>query len=279
MLDIFRTLADGLDHPEGLAWAPNGKIYTGGTNGQIYEVSLAGDVREIARTGGLILGIAVDGAGRVYACHSTQQRVIRVDPADGSVETFFAGTPDRPVQAPNWAVFDAGGTMYLTDSGGWEADDGVVFRIRPDGSASVWTDEPRCFANGAALSPDGSALYVVESTAPGVCRIPIQADGSAGARELFVELPGTVPDGIAFGADGTLFVACYRPDRIYAVSPDGSASVLADDPRGVVLAAPTNVAFVGAALETLVVASLGRWHLAAVDLGIKGAPLNYPMVP
>ena len=29
----------GLDHPEGIAWGLNGKIYAGGEAGQIYEIS------------------------------------------------------------------------------------------------------------------------------------------------------------------------------------------------------------------------------------------------
>jgi gluconolactonase len=43
-----------------------------------------------------------------------------------------------------------------------------------------------------------------------------------------------------------------------------------------VLAAPTNLAFCGPGLRTLVVASLERWHLAKTDVGVAGQPLHYP---
>jgi hypothetical protein len=73
-----------------------------------------------------------------------------------------------------------------------------------------------------------------------------------------------------------LIVACYRPDVVYRWHPQDGLSILAADPRGTVLAAPTNVAFSGPDLETLVVPNLGRWHLTRGQLGIAGVPLNYP---
>jgi gluconolactonase len=97
-------------------------------------------------------------------------------------------------------------------------------------------------------------------------------------RELeeVTRLPGTVPDGVAFTADGGLLVACYRPDRIVHIDAAGNVEVVAEDPQGTLLAAPTNVAFAGADLERLVCASLGRWHRALVESGLRGAALHYP---
>jgi hypothetical protein len=52
--------------------------------------------------------------------------------------------------------------------------------------------------------------------------------------------------------------------------------VVAQDPHGTLIAAPTNVCFVGDRLDHAVSANLGRWHLTWLDLGLVGAPLNYP---
>ena len=54
-----------------------------------------------------------------------------------------------------------------------------------------------------------------------------------------------------------MFVGCYRPDRIYRIPLGGPAEVFADDPDGVVLNQPANVAFWGPNLDRLVVSSLG----------------------
>jgi gluconolactonase len=37
-LSEFDLLADGLDHPEGVTWGPDGFVYAGGEAGQIYRV-------------------------------------------------------------------------------------------------------------------------------------------------------------------------------------------------------------------------------------------------
>jgi gluconolactonase len=89
-------------------------------------------------------------------------------------------------------------------------------------------------------------------------------------------LEGTVPDGLAFTDDGGVIVSCYRPDRIVHIARDGRVEVIAEDPQGTLLAAPTNVVFVGADRDRLVSANLGRWHLTLLDTGLRGAPLHYP---
>lgn len=279
-LERFRVLADGLDHPEGVAVGPAGQIYAGGEAGQLYRVGAAGSVEVIAETGGFLLGLAVDGDERVYACDRARSVVTRVDTVSGAVATYSRGTPATPLRTPNAAAFGRDGSLYITDSGTWDGDDGLVFRVAPDGRTKVWTGAVTSFPNGCCVLPDGSALLVVTSTpAPGVVAVPILSDGSAGSPETVVALKGTVPDGIAVTEDGMLLVCCYRPDRIYAVGRGGGVEVLADDPRGTLLAAPTNLAFAGERRERLVVANLARWHLAVADVGLRGAPVAYPHLP
>ena len=55
--------------------------------------------------------------------------------------------------------------------------------------------------------------------------------------------------------------------------------MLADDWQGVVLNAPTNVAFVGAGLDLLAVANVGEVTLVIGDVGARGLALRYPVVP
>lgn len=276
-LERFRVLAEGLDHPEGVAVGPSGQLYAGGEAGQLYRIGADGGVTQVASTGGFALGLAVDGDERVYVCDLAQSMVIRVDPATGASAVYSAGASQTPLRTPNAAAFGPDGTLYVTDSGTWDGDDGLVQRVTPDGRTEVWTGEVTSFPNGCCVTPDGSMVLVVTSThTPGVVAVPIRPDGSAGKPKTVVRLDGTVPDGVAVAEDGTLLVGCYRPDRIYAVSPAGTAEVLADDPRGTLIAAPTNMAFLG---EQLAVASLARWHVAVGDVGLRGAPLRYPSLP
>ncbi len=271
------TLVAGLDHPEGVAWDPAGHLVAGGEAGQIYRIALGADgatSEQVASTGGFVLGVALDGEGRAYVCDCARLEVLRVELASGSVEVYANGTPEEPMRAPNHLVFDAQGRLYVSDSGNWGEDDGVVWVIEPGGACRVASREPSAFTNGLAIDPAGEYLYVVESNLPGIVRLPLLPDGALGAKELVVEMPETVPDGIAFSADGQLVIACYRPDRVYVWN--GSLDVLCEDWHGMAVAAPTNAAFYGPELERLVVANLAEYHLTDIASGLRGAPLVRP---
>ena len=95
------------------------------------------------------------------------------------------------------------------------------------------------------------ASWILESTPGRLVACDIRSDGSAGPRRVLAELPGTVPDGIAFATDGSIVIACYRPDIVYRWSSDLGLEVLAEDPEGTVVAAPTNCAFTGPDLATI----------------------------
>jgi gluconolactonase len=271
-LDAFETVATGLDHPEGVAWDPRGRVVAGGEAGQVYAIE-DGKISEIASTGGFMFGVTLGADGVVFACDYGQGTVVRVAP-EGEIRTWSTGTAAHPLQVPNFCAFDDAGGLYVTDSGVWGDDDGLLFRVSPDGETSLWTDRVRAFPNGCCLSIEGDALLVVESHARRVVRVPIGDDGAAGTPEVVVDLAGSQPDGITLAADGTMFVGCYRPDLIWRVPPGGKPEVLAEDPDGVVLNQPANVAFIGPDLDRLAVSSLGGWNILAVDVGVRGHPLR-----
>lgn len=278
MLSGFEILTEDLDHPEDLVWDPvSGRIYAGGEAGQIYAVTLAGDVEQVADTGGGILGLAVDADGAIYACDEGRAEVLRVDPRSGAVSVYTSGSADRAMIEPNYCAFDTVGNLFVTDSSDWDKQNGVIYRVAPGGETIVWTQALRRYPNGCCLSADGRSLWVVESSLPGVWRVPVAADGGAGEPVLVAELPDTdVPDGLALDESGALYIACYRPDRVYRLAPGGDLTVLVDDPRGLKLNTPTNSAFVGSKLDRLAIANVGEWHILVGDVGARGAPLFYP---
>jgi gluconolactonase len=261
------VLVDGLDHPEGVAWDPDANVlWAGGEDGQLYRVDVEARTWELAaRASGFVLGLTVDGRGRVVVCCQGAGSLCVLE--NGVVQTLRDG-----FVSPNYAAFAPDGTLYFSDSGHWGSDDGCVYRLGPDGALDVLTDRLPHFPNGCAVTRDASHLWLVESRVPTVNRI----DLASGEVEEVARLDGTVPDGIAFTTDGDSIVACYRPDRIVQLGRDGSIEVVAEDPQGTLLAAPTNVVFVGERRDRLVSANLGRWHLTLLDVGLRGAPLHYP---
>lgn len=268
-----RVLVDGLDHPEGVCWDPAAqRLYAGGEAGQIYSGTLDGDFTQVATVPGLVLGVAVDGVGRVIACASGDGSLCVVD--DGASRRVLTEVDGRPLVLPNYPAFGADGTLWLSDSGTWKSDDGRLVALLPDGSAHTVTDRLPRFPNGLAVSTDGRTLYVVESLGPGVSAIDLTAPGAPPVD--VVRLPGTVPDGLAVLTDGSLLISCYRPDQILHLAVDGRVTVVAEDPEGTLLAAPTNICLAGPGLDRLVAANLNRWHLTLLDAGFVGAPLHRP---
>jgi gluconolactonase len=275
-LESLETFAHGIDHPEGICVTPDGTVYVGGEAGQIYRLESDGSFTEILSTGGFMLGLAADGEGRIYAIDNGPKCVWRIDPARGTKEVWAEGPPGRPFRSPNWGAFAADGTYYLSDSGAWGAGDGCLWRIPPGGGPELWSDAVTSFPNGLALSADGSSVYVLESLPGALVELPIEPDGSAGKRRLVCDLDPIVPDGVALTEDGALYIACYRPDTVYRWHPDEGLSVVAEDTRGTVLAAPTNVVFTGADHDEILVPNIGRWHVTRIPVGVRGIPLHYP---
>lgn len=264
----IELLVDGLDHPEGVAYDRRaGVVWAGGEDGQLYRVDLAAPRAAVAaRAPGFVLGLAVDALGRLAICCSGDRSVCVLE--DRAVRRVLT---DGPV-FPNYPAFAPDGTLFVSDSGGWGRDDGRVWRVDGDANAEVFSRALPHFPNGCAVSPDGRFLWLLESYEPTVNRLEL----GTGAVEQVLRLDGTVPDGLAFTADGGVLISCYRPDRIYHLAADGSLDVVADDPQGTLLSAPTNVCFVGERLDRVVSANLGRWHLSLLDLGLTGAPPHAP---
>jgi gluconolactonase len=265
----LRTVAEGLDHPEGICWCPRAQaLYAGGEAGQLYRLRLGGGAPELVAQvdGGFFLGLAADATGRLYVCDINHGCVHRIAP-DGGIERHGGA-----IGYPNWPVFDARGTLYVSDSGSWEAAGGAIVRIAPDGRTERVETPPLRFPNGMALR-DGW-LYVAESTWPGVSRLPL----AGGEPEPVVELDGVIPDGLTFDAGGGLWISCWQPNRILRLGPGGELEVIADDWSGIHVLSPNNLAFAGRMLADVAFAALAGDFVRAFPAGVQGQPLEYPEV-
>ena len=268
-------VAQGLDHPECVCFGPDGTLFAGGEAGQLYRISPEGEATQVASTGGFLLGIAADGRGAIHACDTERRAVLRID-RDGTVTERSSGSPEHPFTLPNFPVFDARGNLYVSDSGDYwhEAGTGSVLVVRPDDTTETFHHGPFRFANGLAISPDQAWLYVAQSTAWNVVRIPLgRPDGPVEVTHTLP--PHTVPDGLAFCDDGRLLIACYRPDIIYLGHPDGRVEVLIEDLTAELLCRPANVALGGG---RLVIANLGGWHLTTMPTDLRPAPVHRPLL-
>ena len=266
----IKTYAEGLDHPEGLAIDGNGDLWAGGEAGQLYRIR-GKSVEVVAQLGGFCLGITISPEQEIVVCNAGLHCVQYVDRA-GKVLRTIDRAGGSSLKNPNFSVFDEEGNLYFSDSGTWNGGDGHVYCVRPNGQVEHVAG-PFLFANGLALSADGSSLFVAESQRDCVTRIELERAASAGAREVYASGLQRIPDGLALDAEGALYVTCYASDCIYRVSSGGHAELFAYDPEGTILARPTNIAFGGPDRKTMLVANLGRWHISAISGDVAGQPL------
>lgn len=267
--------ADGLDHPECVAMHPDGSVWAGGEAGQIYRISPDGkEIIEVANTGGFILGIAFSpGAEWLAVCDLKHHCVWKLELSSYQLSVFADGADGIKFNIPNYPVFDSGGMLYVSESGAFREVSGKIFRFDSTGNGVVWHAGPFNFSNGMCLNENENFLYVVCTWLPGVERVEINADGSAGKREVYCTLPRTCPDGVAFDTLGNLYISCYTPNHIYSVNKKQEIHLLVEDWEAHTLCNPTNIAFSIIGNSFLYATSLGRWNISRMPMNVEGLAL------
>jgi gluconolactonase len=267
-LEKFEIFAEGLDHPEGLAFDVDGNLWAGGELGQIYKINRKGKVRTVATLGGFNLGLTFSSRQELFVCNFKLGALIQLDRSGKTIRSWERAGRYR-LRSPNFSVFDGGGNLYFSDSGEFKKNDGFLFVLRPTGKIEQLLDQ-LSFPNGLSLSADERTLYVVQSTKDNVLAVPILKSGSIGKPRVYASGLHHVPDGAALDANGNLYVTCYASHNVYRVSPNGTVSLFAYDPEGTMIASPTNVAFGGANFDEMYFANLSRWHICRARVGIRG---------
>jgi gluconolactonase len=270
-VEKFEIFAEGLDHPEGLAFEAEGLLWAGGEAGQVYRMSSKGRLEEVANIGGFCLGLTFSPDDVLYICNHKLHSIVRVEKS-GRSSLFADWAGKHKLQTPNAGVFDSDGNFYVSDSGEHFRRNGCVIRFDKNGKGEVFATS-FAFSNGMAMSADERAIFVVESNTDSVIRVEIRPDGKAGARDVYASGLERVPDGVAFDEQGNLYVSCYASDNIYRVTPRREVQLIAYDRNGFMLTRPTNVAFGGLKRDELYVANLGMHHICRTTLGTPGQPL------
>lgn len=270
-LKQFDIFAEGLDHPEGLAFDTEGNLWAGGELGQIYKIDPEGKVRTVATLGGFNLGLTFSSRQQLFVCNFKLGALIQIDRSGKIIRSWERAGRYR-LRNPNFSVFDREGNLYFSDSGAFKNNDGFLFVLRPNGKIEQLLSS-LAFPNGLSLSANERTLYVVQSTSDNVLAVPIVNPGQVGTPSIYASGLHHVPDGAALDEDGNLYVTCYASHNIYRVTPAGKVLLFAEDIEGTMIASPTNIAFGGAKRDEMYFANLSRWHICRARVGIKGQPL------
>ncbi len=294
-LDQVEIFGRGVLKAEGVVIDKQNYVYGGGRNGIIYRVSPDGQVSELCSlpAGSIPNGITMDRQGNLVYCDLGKKAMMKVSPS-GQVSMIADRVRDLPLTLPNFATYDADGNLYVSNSSTRDINsvlsemahpepNGAVVCIRRNGTSEI-VATGIYLANGTAIDPKEEAVYVLESTRHDCLRIPIRKDGSWGKPEVYSRDFPALPDGMAFAADGTLFVtlpAFIRDGKmapahqIIQVDTNGKWSTLIDDPKGEKLFFPTNCAFGGPGLQDLYFANLEGDHFSRVHTNFHGHPLYH----
>jgi sugar lactone lactonase YvrE len=219
------------EHPEGIAFDRNGNMYFGnrinapggGFNSRLRKITPGGKHDKVIATfahspGSALLGLVTDGDGDVWAAiHLGADHGVWRVKANGQGKTRIAGS--NLINFPNALTFDNQGNLYVTDSGPVVPPvGGAIWVLRKGANQFVkWSTDaalaplpfdpfgfPVPGANGIAFVAPNS-LYVANTEKGQIVRIPINANGSAGAAVAVTGL-FAVPtiDGIAVDVHGNI---------------------------------------------------------------------------
>lgn len=281
--DSFVKIAEGIDRPEDVVVAKDGRIYASDHQCAVAQVHADGGFTRLGPAGGAPNGINMDGQGRILIANfgiydRTDGPLQRFDPISGLHETLLGEVEGRRLTSANYPVVDRDGNIWCANSTHAETwpqaldgrPDGFLFVLRPDGTSSVVAEGLK-FPNGLALSPDDKTLYCAQTSAADVLAFEVLPGGwlSEGRRygpQLGRLLgPGEAQgdpsdlgytDGVGLDADGNLWVCLPGANKIVAITPSGGVEVVLHDPDGAHVDHPTNVTWGGEDLRDLYVGSI-----------------------
>lgn len=249
----WEKVAEGLNFPEGPAWDGKATLFISNCyGGWITRLSnnradtfLA--ARELPFTFGKTNGMTFRD-DHLFACDYGIGAILKID-TTGVTEIYANGFGGKAFNRPNDLAFDAAGNLYFTDPKSYSKEilDGRIFRISANGQMVQVRADSLGFPNGIAFSADGQRLYVCESAFSRVLRFVVEPDGGLANKEVFVELPGGDPDGIAFDREGNLYVAHFGGGAVYIIAPDGRIKQKIPTPGK----KPANLEFADDDLKTL----------------------------
>jgi sugar lactone lactonase YvrE len=212
--------------PEDVAVGPDGRLYASMEGGAIVRIQNRG-VSEFVNVGGRPLGIEMDRNGSLVVANAVVglQRIDR----DGATTVLLDEFEQRPLENVNNLGIGPDGVIYFSQSstkftasgfgGSYEAS--LLDILEHGGNGNVYAYDPLNktvtrlmtglnYANGLAVSDDGSFLLVAETSAYRILKYWLSGEMQGQTEVLLDNLPG-FPDNIKTGLNGRFWVGFAAP--------------------------------------------------------------------
>jgi sugar lactone lactonase YvrE len=278
-LKLQDWIGHGLVRPECVLATAKGDLYTADWRSGVAHTRLDGSHGFYAAqpVDGEVLkpnGIALCKDGSFLLAHlGDKQGGVFSLQRDGSTRPVLTEIDGIALPPSNYPLEDAQGRLWLT----------VSTRLQPrslgynskcsDGFIVCMDDpnEPKSariaadglgYTNEIAFHPNGQWLYVNETFTRRLSRFPLLSRGSLGPKQIVTEFgAGTYPDGMAFDAEGNVWIVSIVSNRVICVTPSGKQVLMFEDVDA------EHLAWVEQAYQT---GSMGRPHLD----GVKSSQLR-----
>jgi xylono-1,5-lactonase len=143
-------------------------------------------------------------------------------PENGSFRLIAHVDSDRARNRLNDAHVDAAGRLWFGTMDDDEVSPtGALYRF--DARGLQLCDDGYVITNGPATSPDGKALYHIDTLERAIYAFDLAADGSLSRRRVFARVAETdgYPDGPAVDAEGCVWVGLFGGWGVNRYSPQG----------------------------------------------------------
>ena len=267
-LDDLTFVGRGLKRPECVLCTEGGHVFAADWEGGVTRIAPDGaQTRILARDADWLRpnGIALGRDGSFLLAHLGDEAggVFRLD-RDGALTPLLTELEGAPLPPTNYVLEDARGRLWITVSTrlqprslGYRADVADGFIVLLDDRGARVVADGLGYTNELQFDAEGRHLYVNETFGRRLSRFRVAADGALSDRETVAAFgPGTFPDGLAFDAEGAVWIASIVSNRVIRVAPDGRQEVVLEDSD------PTHLAWVEAAYQA---GELGRPHLDRVE--------------
>jgi gluconolactonase len=193
---------------EGPCYDARGRLHvTDIPHGRVFRVE-AGEWHCLADYDGEPNGLALAPDGRLYIT-DYKNGILALDVENGQIEPILTRCNSERFKGVNDLTFASNGDLFFTDQGqtGLHDPTGRVFRLTRDGRLDCLISNGPS-PNGLALSPEEDVLYVAMTRDNAVWRVPLLPQGGTAKVHRFASFHGvTGPDGMAVDAQGNLLVA------------------------------------------------------------------------
>jgi sugar lactone lactonase YvrE len=222
MTRTTERLIGGLKFGEGPRWRDGKLWYSDFYAHHVRTVDLAGNVETVVEVPNQPSGLGWGADGHLLIVSMLDRRLLRWDGTNLSEAGDLSGVVSAPC---NDMVVDAAGRAYVGNFGferhkGQEPTTTSMWRVDPDGSIHEAATD-LMFPNGTIITPDGRTMIVGETFSSRLTAFDVAGDGGLSNRRVWAEMEGGVPDGICLDADGAIWVADPRGNRVIRYAEGG----------------------------------------------------------